>query len=194
MGTCLVDNSSLFRGVLTECDKALAALPEPPSWSIIDELSKSEGKSRLNLAEFSQPICTAIQLALVILLRSWGLEPKAVVGHSSGEIAAAYTAGYISLNDAIAIAHYRGLALSHALDSFAQNTTKGTMCAVGLCEKDSRDLIERFTDRVQLAAVNSPDSCTLSGEAHAIEEIIAKCAQQGNFCRKLRVDQGNVFR
>ena len=194
MGTCLIDNSPLFRGILTECDKALAALPDPPSWHIIDELSKSEEKSRLYLAEFSQPICTAIQLALVVLLRSWGLEPKAVVGHSSGEIAAAYTAGYISLNDAIAIAHYRGLALSHALNGSPQTTAKGAMCAVGLCEKDSRDLIEGFTDRVQLAAVNSPDSCTLSGEVHAIDEIIANCAQQGHFCRKLRVDQGNVFR
>ena len=193
MGKCLIDSSPLFRDVLMECDKALATLALAPSWSIIDELSKPKEESRLNLAEFSQPLCTAVQLALVALLHSWGLEPDTVVGHSSGEIAAASAAGYLSLHDAIAIAYYRGLALSNALNGFSQTTVKGTMCAIGLGEKDTRAFIEGFADRVQLAAVNSPSSCTLSGPVQSIEEIIDKCAQQAHFCRKLRVNQGSVL-
>ena len=193
MAVCLADGSPLFRDILTDCDTALATLSDAPSWSIVNELSKPEEESRVHLAEFSQPLCTSIQLAIVALLRSWGLKPVAVIGHSSGEIAAAYAAGYTCLCDAIMIARYCGLVLRHSLGHLSQSAGKKVMCAVGLCEKDSRELIADFADRVQLAAVNSPDSCTLSGEAQAIDDIITKCKQHGHVSRKLRVDQGKIL-
>ena len=110
-GMSIVDNCPLFKSTLHECEHILSSLPDPPSWAIIEELSKAEEISNMNRAEFSQPLCTAVQLGLVTVLESWGVVPDAVVGHSSGEICAAYAAGILSLRDAMIVAYYRGLVL-----------------------------------------------------------------------------------
>ena len=68
----LVDNCPLFKSTLHECDHVLSGLPDPPSWTIIEELSKAKEDSNMNRAEFSQPLCTALQLGLVTVLESWG--------------------------------------------------------------------------------------------------------------------------
>jgi malonyl CoA-acyl carrier protein transacylase len=75
---------------------------------MIDELMKAADSSRLNEAEFSQPLCTTLQVALVDQLASWGVSAKAVAGHSSGEIAAAYSVGAISKESAWKISYWRG--------------------------------------------------------------------------------------
>lgn len=75
---------------------------------ITDELSKSAEDSNINKAEFSQTLCTVLQVALVDLVNEWGLQFRAVVGHSSGETAAAYAAGAISKESAWRIAFWRG--------------------------------------------------------------------------------------
>jgi acyl transferase domain-containing protein len=76
---------------------------EGGSWSLIDELAKAENESRINEAEISQPATTAIQIALVDLLESFSIRPSRVVGHSSGEVAAAYAAGALSRDNAIIV-------------------------------------------------------------------------------------------
>lgn len=75
---------------------------------VADEISKVAEQSRVNEAEFSQPLCTALQVGLVDLLASWKVSPRAVTGHSSGEIAAAYAAGAISSESAWKISYWRG--------------------------------------------------------------------------------------
>ncbi|KAL9601094.1 MAG: hypothetical protein Q9179_002982 [Wetmoreana sp. 5 TL-2023] len=112
MGCGLMNLSPLLRSILQTCEDILRELPDGPSWSIIDELSKEFDRSDINDARFSQPLCTALQVGIVSLLRSWGIRPNAVVGHSSGEIAAAFAAGMISLRSAIITAYYRGLVLA----------------------------------------------------------------------------------
>ena len=186
MGLSLISLSPLFRSVLYECDCLLLKLPDPPAWTIIEELSKAKETSNIYRAEFSQPLCTALQLGLVVVLESWGVTPDAVVGHSSGEICAAYAAGILSLRDAMVISYYRGLVLScpSAQDS------KGSMCAVGLNEDEANDLIQNYAGRVQIAAANSPSSYTLSGDADAIKKIVAQLAREKRYCRELKVDQG----
>ena len=186
MGMSLMDHSLLFRSMLHECDRLLSELPDPPAWTIIEELSKATEISNIYRAEFSQPLCTALQLGLVAVLKSWGVTPDAVVGHSSGEICAAYAAGILSLRDAMVVSYYRGLVLGRC----AAQKSEGSMCAVGLNEGDSKTLIEDFAGRVQIAAVNSPSSCTLSGNVGAIREIVKQLAEEKRFCRELKVDQG----
>ncbi|KAI4198186.1 MAG: hypothetical protein LQ350_005422 [Teloschistes chrysophthalmus] len=154
---------------------------------MIGELSKDEEHSHINDAQYSQPLCTALQIGLVSLLRSWGVRPAVAVGHSSGEIAAAFAAGMISLRHAIITAYYRGYVLSSA-SMLTLNQSQGAMCAVGLGETECKALL-RDHDKVQLAATNSPSSCTVSGDQLAIQAIIEVCSSQGHFCRLLKVDR-----
>ncbi len=189
MGKALIEESPLFQAVLLKCDLVLASLPDPPSWSVVDEMKKAPDVTNVYKSLYSQPLCTALQLGIVFLLRSWGISPTSVVGHSSGEIAAAYTAGLLSFDDAIIAAYYRGVFLrSTTLD--AGQKLKGSMCAVGMSQSDALQLLTKYSDRVQLAAVNSPNSCTLSGDADVIREIEKDCVEQAVFCRSLRIDMG----
>ena len=188
MGVSLIRNSPLFSAVMRECDRHLSELPDRPCWSIIEELLKPQEVSNVHKAKYSQPLCTALQLGLVTLLGSWGLTPDAVVGHSSGEIAAAYAIGSISMRDAIVISYYRGLVLGKA-----SHEPAGAMCAVGLDHHDTEALIHGYAGRVQIAAVNSATSCTVSGDRDAIKEIVEVLVRKKTFCRELRVDQGKSY-
>ena len=195
MGKALLEYSPLFRKTITECDDILAGLSDKPSWSIAKELQSGSDATNIHKAEYSQPLCTALQLGLVTLLDSWGLKPDVVIGHSSGEIAAAYAAGFMSMSDAITNAYYRGLVLSEGIVKLDDDRASGgSMCAIGLSQDKAIELLGELSNRIQLAAVNSPTSCTLSGDHDAIDEIIAICRTRGHFCRKLRVDVGKLVR
>jgi acyl transferase domain-containing protein len=156
-------------------------------WSVTQELSRQSKTSRMDMSQFSQPICTIIQLALVDLLRSWNILPTAVVGHSSGEIAAAYCCGAISAEDAWKIAYYRGL-YSSKIRSLAPSL-EGLMMAVGLPEKEANDRMPSIkSGRLVIAAINAPASVTISGDRKAIEEFHDILNSEGVFARKLKVD------
>ncbi|KAK6541942.1 hypothetical protein TWF694_007715 [Orbilia ellipsospora] len=187
MGKGLIETSSLFKSVLEECDRILQSLPDGPDWSIIDELEKPKSSSRIYIATFSQPLCTALQLGLIELWKSWGIKPNAVVGHSSGEIAAAYAAGILSLRDAIITAFYRGLFLNKSPEAQSEGP-KGAMCAIGLSQERANKVVRKYKGKIALAAINSPTSCTLSGDEDAIEAVVKTCGEDGTFCRALRVD------
>ncbi|KAL8647622.1 MAG: hypothetical protein Q9226_006354, partial [Calogaya cf. arnoldii] len=189
MGYVLLDQCPSFKFTLLECDHALQELPHPPAWSILDELSKTRDHSNVDKAEYSQPLCTALQIGLVLLLRSWGVPITAVVGHSSGEIAAAFAAGMISLRDAIVIAYYRGLVLTEPSRIPSTIEPRGAMCAVDMGENECNSILKKHSGHVQLAAVNSEQSRTLSGDRDAIEAIVDLCKKRGSFCRRLNVDK-----
>ncbi|KAL8979635.1 MAG: hypothetical protein Q9205_005077, partial [Flavoplaca limonia] len=189
MGCSLLDQNPLFRSTLLECNRVLQELPYPPAWSILDELSKTRDQSNIDQAQYSQPLCTALQIGLVMLLKSWGLQIAAVVGHSSGEIGAAFAAGMISLRDAIVIAYYRGLVLAGSSHSLCTTQPEGAMCAVDMSGDECKSLLKDHNGRVQVAAENSAQSRTLSGNCDAIDEIIDFCNKRGSFCRRLKVDK-----
>lgn len=148
----------------------------------IEELWRDEETSKLGQAHISQPACTALQVALVDLLKSWNVVPGAVIGHSSGEIAAAYAKGALSREDAWAIAYHRGRLVSHVKSS-------GSMLATGLSNEQSEAYITKLASgRVVVACINSPSSTTLSGDADAIDELSAAIINDGHFARKLKVD------
>jgi acyl transferase domain-containing protein len=131
------------------------------------------------MAEFSQPCCTAVQVALVDVLHAWGVQPAAVVGHSSGEIAAAYASSALSASDAILVAYYRGKVSSEI-------HTAGSMAAVSL----GRSKVEPYlVPGVVIGCVNSPSSVTLSGDTEALEQVTKAISDShpGTLVRKLRV-------
>ncbi|TLD24362.1 hypothetical protein PspLS_06895 [Pyricularia sp. CBS 133598] len=185
MGRELMMHNGTFRRAISRCQDALVTLPvaaDRPSWSLGEELSREERQSRISQAEFAQPCTTAIEIALVDVLAAHGVGFSAVVGHSSGEIAACYAAGILSLQDAIRIAYYRG---KHAHIA----RSNGAMLAVGLgwdAAEEQITAVDRFRGRLWLAARNSPSSVTISGDADAVEEAHAELQQRGVFSRLLR--------
>ncbi|KAI0166917.1 hypothetical protein GGR52DRAFT_581678 [Hypoxylon sp. FL1284] len=150
-------------------------------WDLLEELEASESESRVNEPQISQPACTAVQVALVDLLREWGVLPSVVVGHSSGEIGAAYAKGAISRHSAWTIAYHRGR-LSAGL------STVGAMLAVALGDHDAQAYIDKCTadPKPVVACINSPVSVTVSGSVDAIEEVQGLIGSQA-WCRKLLV-------
>jgi NADPH:quinone reductase-like Zn-dependent oxidoreductase len=153
----------------------------------VDELSKDKTSSRVSAAHISQPACTAVQLALTDLLKSWGIKPAAVAGHSSGEIGAAYAAGALDLESCIAIAYFRGQSIVTLKREYPE--LKGAMMAVGGSPDEMRPLIKLLKEgRATVACINSPSSITASGDEAAISELQELVEQKQMFNRKLRVD------
>ncbi|KAF1813477.1 polyketide synthase [Eremomyces bilateralis CBS 781.70] len=187
MGRELIQKSPLFKQSLEKCDTVLQSLPDAPKWLVIEEMTKSKEDSRVTQTEFSQPLCTALQLAIVDLLNSWGIKPAATVGHSSGEMAAAYAAGILTFEGAIIAAYYRGLYMSNT----SANTVKvsGGMMAIGLTEPQAKAELQAFEGRLAIAAINSPSSITISGDEDAILELKNTLVERKVFARQLQVAQ-----
>ncbi|KAF4946648.1 hypothetical protein FGADI_11037 [Fusarium gaditjirri] len=180
MAKQLFERDTAFRDDLQAMDLVLQRLEFPPSWNLIDELLKPAETSQVNRAELSQPLCTAIQLALVNKFSRLGISPAAIVGHSSGEIAAAYAAGHISMEEGIIIAYYRGYVA-------ARKTLRGAMAAVGMGVQGISDFL---ADGVVVACENSPESTTISGDADRVFQVVEaiKRADPDMFARLLKVD------
>ncbi|PYH81014.1 ketoacyl-synt-domain-containing protein [Aspergillus uvarum CBS 121591] len=186
MGREILRASPVAQQTLSTLQSALDTLPDAPNWSLAAEILADTETSRLGAASVAQPLCTAVQILLVDLLRLAGITPSVVVGHSSGEIAAAYAAGMISAADAIRIAYYRGV---HAGLARGQNGQRGGMMAVGMSYDEAVEFCEEsFAERVEVAASNAPGSVTLSGDEDAIAEAKALLDARGVFARTLRVD------
>ncbi|HWG44788.1 MAG TPA: type I polyketide synthase [Gemmataceae bacterium] len=177
MGRQLLEQEPIFRAVIQRCDEIVRRLG---SWSLLDELNADEAHSRMAVTAISQPAIFALQVALAALWRSWGVQPDAVVGHSVGEVAAAHLAGVFSLEDAVRVIYQRGRCMELA-------PTRGRMLAAGITSEEARRLVAPYGDRISLAAVNSPASVTLSGEAEALEEIARLLEQRQVFSRFLQV-------
>lgn len=188
MGAELLAKSTHADEIFSGLESRLARLPaeDRPSWSLKEELSRSGPTSRVAEAELSQPLCTAIQIVLVDLLRAAGVEFGAVVGHSSGEIAAAYAAGLISADDAICIAYYRGF---HGKLAGATNGQPGAMLAAGTSAEDAAEIVEMFEGRAKIACYNSSSSVTLSGDEDALQEIKVVLDDESKFARMLKVEK-----
>ncbi|KAF2431623.1 putative hybrid NRPS/PKS enzyme [Tothia fuscella] len=189
MGRELVLSSRAVKETIQRLEDYLSELPiaDRPSWSLTSELLADSEHSRVGEATIAQPLCTAVQIVLVDLLRSANIKLTAVVGHSSGEIGAAYAAGYLNNREAIYVAYYRGLHSRLA----GIGSKQGAMMAVGTSPEDAKELceFEEFHGRIVVAAVNSGASITLSGDADAIEEAEAVLKDEKKFARLLKVDK-----
>lgn len=169
----------VFRNAIVEMDSVLGCIPHAPEWTIQDILGGSTDNYDINTPGISQPLCTAIQVGLLLLLNSWDLTPAVVAGHSSGEIAAAFAAGYISAAEAIVIAYYRGFCVS-------KNRQDGAMMAVGLGEEKATKEIASLDLPLVVACVNSPQGVTVSGDNLTINQLDVFLQANGTFARKLK--------
>jgi NADPH:quinone reductase-like Zn-dependent oxidoreductase/malonyl CoA-acyl carrier protein transacylase/SAM-dependent methyltransferase len=189
MGQELLAAYPVFSEAMATAEQQLAGLGA--GWSLLEELSSIAGESRINEAAISQPCCTAVQIALVNLLRSWGILPTVVCGHSSGEIAAAYAAGFLSDYNALSIAFFRGQAVAKLKTQHPK--LDGGMMAVGLSAADAQQYISKHGSddpfaKVVVACINSPTSVTLSGDKPALRLIQTDLEACGIFNRLLTVD------
>jgi acyl transferase domain-containing protein len=147
-----------------------------------DELQRhaDDTESRINSAELAPPLTTALQIAIFRCLERLSVIPNTVVGHSSGEIAAAYAAGLLSMDEATIIAYYYGQAA-------AKSAEGGVMTAVGL---GVNEVSEFLSSGVVVACDNSPSSVTLAGHDEAIDQVLIAImsAKPGVSTRRLKVE------
>ncbi|PYI06694.1 hypothetical protein BO78DRAFT_429440 [Aspergillus sclerotiicarbonarius CBS 121057] len=154
-----------------------------------DDLLLHSTDALLEDAAVAQPLCTVLQVALTDLLTQWNIVPKAVIGHSSGEIAAAYCARAISRETAYRVAYYRGVVaskLSHA------QCRKGAMLAVALSMADIQPILDLIANvhgpnRVVIGCINSPQNITLTGDEDCIKFLQTQLDKENVFTRKLPV-------
>ncbi|KAF5548075.1 polyketide synthase [Fusarium phyllophilum] len=179
--------STEFASSIASCNGVMKALE--CEWDIIEELSRDEESTRLGEAQFAQPVTTAVQIALVDLLtNTYGIRPKAVCGHSSGEIAAAYAAGALTREAAMQVSYMRGIYSSKAK---TMNSTTGGMLAVGEGPEAIGQRIEKIDGsfgKITVACINSPESTTISGDVAALDQLQAALVQASVFNRRIKVD------
>lgn len=179
MGRALYAESAVFQRVVHELDRLLQPLA---AFSLVDVLLHGDAE-HLSDTTISQPLLFAVQLGITLLLREEGIRPQAVAGHSVGEIAAAWAAGALTLEQAVQVIHAR---------SHTQGQTRGLgrMAAAGLSVDAATDLIRRLglEEELEIAGINSPSNITLSGSLDALTTFQAEARRQKAFFSLLDLD------
>lgn len=179
MAQRLFRHEPVFRDRLLACEAALAPYLDCP---LIATLFSADASQSLQDVAFVQPALWAVQVALATLLRSWGIVPSAVLGHSMGEVAAACVAQGLDLSDGARVIALRSrLARDHA-------SGRGAMALVELGRPEAEAQIAPYAADLSLAVSSGPRSCVLSGDAAALDRVLVALTQQGVFCRRIQVD------
>ncbi|XTI73124.1 type I polyketide synthase [Acidithiobacillus sp. AC3] len=165
---------------IDEIDRTFAPLA---GYRLRDELREEQAADRYDSTMHAQPALFALQVAQTVWLRAQGIEPAAVIGHSVGEVAAAWACGALSLANATRVIHAR---------SQAQEGTRGLgqMTAVG-CAAESmaaRLADTGLEDRLWLAADNSPKGCTVVGDPESLKKLEEQLRSEQIPCKRLPVD------
>ncbi|MGB8941374.1 MAG: type I polyketide synthase, partial [Streptomyces sp.] len=168
----------VFADELSACADALAPYTD---FSLGDVLSGAAGAPSLERVDVVQPALFAVMAALSALWRRHGVHPDAVVGHSQGEIAAAYVAGGLSLQDAARVVALRSKAI-------AEMEGRGGMASVTASPERLLPLLRDWDGLISVAAVNGPSSLTVSGESDALDALLARCAAEDIWARRVPVD------
>ncbi|MFF2412804.1 acyltransferase domain-containing protein, partial [Streptomyces sp. NPDC058092] len=179
MAVELLDSAPVFAEEIAACGEALARYVD---WNLEEVLRGAPGAPTLERVDVVQPALFSVMVSLAKLWRSHGVEPSAVVGHSQGEIAAAYVAGGLSLDDAARVVALRSRAVRERLAG------QGGMMSVLLPVNRVEKYLERFDGRISVAAVNSPGTVVVAGEPAALDELQAACEQDGARARRIPVD------
>jgi acyl transferase domain-containing protein/acyl carrier protein len=178
MGRELMEQEPVFRQTIEQLD---SLIQEQFGWSLMNVFTSEPEDSRLDEIDIVQPAIFAVQLGLTALLQSWGIKPGAVIGHSMGEVAAAYTAGMLSLEDAIQVICGRSRLMKQLRGS-------GSMLLTELRPEQAREFLDEYGDEVNIAAVNSPNSTVLSGSTVAVEKVMQELEEKNLFCKLVKVD------
>lgn len=178
MGQELLVRSEVFRNVILKIEELFLKLS---GWSLLEEMNKDEETSRVSDTRIAQPAIMAVQIGLTEVWKSWGVEADGYVGHSIGEVAAAYSAGALTLEQAVEVIYHRSRGQNKATD-------KGKMLAVGLSHKEALKAIAGHEATVSIAAVNGPNMVALAGDAAPLEMIDAELQKKDIFTRYLKVN------
>ena len=178
MGQQLIRTNSLFKDVILRIDTIFSSIS---GWSLLEEMNKDEATSRVSETRIAQPAIMAIQVALTELWKSWGVTPDGCVGHSIGEVAAAYAAGALTLEQAVEVIYHRSRGQHKATD-------KGKMLAVGLPLEEVKREIVGLEDRISIAAINGPNMVALSGDHEPLEQVAQNLDKKDVFHRFLQVN------
>lgn len=179
MGRGLAESEPVFAEKLAELDGMFRRMNG--GWSLREILAAGEASSLIDRTDYAQPAIFSLQVALAALWESWGVRPGMVVGHSIGEVAAAYIAGALSLEDAVKVCFHRSR-LQAGLAG------RGGMLAVGMSASSVQQRIRGLEALVSIAAVNSPNSVTLAGDIAALERLAAELKGDKIFARRLNVE------
>ncbi|WP_437759724.1 SDR family NAD(P)-dependent oxidoreductase [Sorangium sp. So ce1389] len=179
MGRDLLQDEPAFREALKRCD---AAIRRQVGWSVLEELTRDGARSRVATEiDVIQPAIFAVQVALAALLRSLGVEPDAVVGHSIGEVAAAHVAGALDLDDAARV-------ICRMSQLMNRVRGKGAMVLVELPQREAERALAGHADRLSVAVASSPSASVIAGDTAALSEVVATLEAQGVVCRPVKAD------
>ena len=173
----------VYERSIAEASSYMQSIGSP--WSLWEELLRNRSETKINEPHIAHPACTALQMALVDLLKSWQIKPARVIGHSSGEIAAAYCAGKLTRESAWKVAYFRGFVSNQRLSA------KGSMMAVGLAEQELQPYLDKVnnekTGELIIACYNSPRNLTVSGDEHKVNALKKLLDEAEIFARVLQV-------
>ncbi|MFJ9963659.1 SDR family NAD(P)-dependent oxidoreductase [Streptomyces avermitilis] len=175
MGVELMAGSEAFREELARIDEAVR---RHVGWSVLNVLRAPEEIAPLDRTEFLQPVLFAVNAALAAAWRALGITPDAVIGHSLGEIAAAYSAGALTLDAAVTVVTRRAQAV-------VPLAGKGAMLSVELPRAQAEELLAPYADRLFVAAVNSAHATAVSGDAEALAELLHRLEERKIPARRL---------
>ncbi|WRH68374.1 MAG: acyltransferase domain-containing protein [Planktothrix sp. GU0601_MAG3] len=177
MGEQLYQTEPTFRQYIDQCAEILSSYLEYP----LTEILFGEHTNLLNQTAYAQPAIFALEYAIAMLWKSWGITPSLLIGHSVGEYIAACIAGVFSLEAGLALIVKRG--------QLMQTTKTGKMASIFADEAKVLSLIQNYKNTVAIAAINHPQQIVISGEIASIEEIIINCKQQRIATQYLSVNQ-----
>ncbi|WP_240505335.1 type I polyketide synthase [Nocardia mangyaensis] len=179
MAAELLADGGEFAAAIADCEAALAPFVD---WSLTDVLRAVPGAPSLERVDVVQPALFSVMVSLARHWRAAGVEPAAVVGHSQGEIAAAYLAGALSLDDAARVVALRSRAVAEGLAGH------GGMASIGLGAEAARTRLAAYGERLSLAAVNGPAQTVIAGDTAALAEFLADCDRDSVWARAIPVD------
>jgi myxalamid-type polyketide synthase MxaD len=172
MGRRLWSQSAVFREAIERVQAAMNAYID---WSVVEKFAQAGDNAWLEQIDILQPTLFALQVGLAAMWQAWGVEPDAVVGHSMGELAAAYVAGVLSLDEAARIICRRTQLLSRVRG-------EGAMGVVELSYRQAQAAVAPFNGRLHVAVSNSPRSTVVGGDPDALEELFDQLLEQEIFC------------
>ncbi len=178
MAAELLGSAPVFADVMARCD---AAFSEFLDWSLLDAVLGGAGPSPPRGAHFTQPVSFAVMVSLAAQWMALEIRPDAVLGHSHGEVAAAYVAGGLSLRDAAKVVAQRSIGLSAIAGS-------GDIVSVPLPVDRVLAVIERSHSPISVTAHNGPSSTVVTGPPAAVEDLMAELERNGVSALRLPVD------
>ena len=160
------------------CDAAFAEFVD---WSLLEAVRGGPGSPSLDRVDVVQPVLFAVMVSLAAQWRALGIHPDAVLGHSQGEIAAAYVAGALSLRDAAKVVTLRSKAISAIAGT-------GGMVSIPRSVERVHALIKPWGQSISFAAQNGPSSTVVTGNAAALDELMAECERDDVAATRIPVD------